>query len=214
MHKKSAKNNWVFKGGAKGFSFLLFIGLAVFPCVRKQSSADQETEKILARCRARKESMDIKKLFALADRAKTIREGQNYALPNAVFCVLLDALFKGDEDAQGLEVELETQDCDGSCAKEAFYDLFVLRLPDGESLCIPASLLCTETAMALTKRATICAREEHGRVMERGRLTEYFELWDELEGAWGPSPIYPYSLEEAVSNHLTDVAAHCGGLLR
>ncbi len=165
----------------------------------------------------RKGSMDIKKLFALADRAKDIGAGENYTLPNTVFCLLLDALFRGEEAAKGLVVELETDDPAGECASQAHYDLFVLRLESGdERLCIPAPLLRVPTAMALTKRANVLERNEHCRAHERpAKDWEYRELWDELHGEWdpSPSPIHPLWPLAAVNRHLNKEALVNGGFV-
>ncbi len=160
--------------------------------------------------------MDIKKLFALADRAKTIGGGEDYSLPNAVFCVLLEALFRGNEEAQGLVVDLETEDDEGHFADQAYYDLFVLRLPGGnEKLCIPAPLLRVETAMAMTKRANRVGRVEHSREHEAPGEWELSELWDELHGEWepSPSPIHPYWPLAAVNRHLNKEALVRGGFV-
>ncbi|MES2087951.1 MAG: hypothetical protein V4467_03070 [Patescibacteria group bacterium] len=152
--------------------------------------------------------MDIKKLFALADRAKTIEAGQNYALPNAVFCVLLDVLFKGKEGAQSLRVELETEDSDGLYVNEAYYDLFVLRHSDGEGLCIPAPLLHVETAMTLTKRALVTVRGQHDRQHEPAESEEFFRLWEQFH-----EEVSPARLLDSVREHLSKSARLAAGFL-
>ncbi len=135
--------------------------------------------------------MNIQKLMHVADRAKTIGEG-DYTLPNAVFALLLAEYFAQRQTEDGaaeqketLSLMLETQDEKGVSPSEAHYDLFVLSLKGGEnertaSLCIPAPLVEPRAIIAAMKSATCDYRGEHNRECEDGEAGELDELWSEL----------------------------------
>ncbi len=128
--------------------------------------------------------MNIQKLYELSERAKTIGGGQDYALANAVFCVVIDHLYHvGGGKMDGLALFLETQDEDGWYAEEAYYDLFALHFTDEEKdlvFTIPVPLINTVAAVSMTKNSTITARDEHRRSYESGAEGELEVLWQQL----------------------------------
>ena len=120
--------------------------------------------------------MDFQKIVEIANRSKDLSGGQDYALANAAFAVLLQEYFYG---AGGLGLELETNDEGGESVSETFYD--VVGIKAGESsLCIPLPLLEPCTIAAVVKRAQFIPRGEHRRTYKDGLTEEKAALWAEL----------------------------------
>lgn len=140
----------------------------------------------------RKIEMNIKKMFVLADVAKTIGQGQDYSLANAVFCFILQAIYgPGGENLQKtIKVGLETEDEAGDCHAQSYYDLVVLtcytseEFKDGVELSIPIPVLSPAVAVDLVKKAysagAVFGRTQHQRKYRPANEDEMQELWEEF----------------------------------
>lgn len=117
-------------------------------------------------------------LIQIANRAKTIGEGEDYVLANTIFAVLLDQWFVQGPESE-LSLVIESQDPDGSSSYQAHYD--VVRLQSGgESLCIPLPLLAFTSAVAVVKAVERVEQQQHFRVYEEPKLGELDALWKEF----------------------------------
>jgi hypothetical protein len=163
--------------------------------------------------------MNIQKLMHVANRAKTIGNG-DYTLPNVIFAILLEKYFgarneltevlnakieKGLTDV--LDVNLETKESDGYSPEEVQYDLLtILAKPSTEevtlaSVCIPIPLLNFYSAIAAMKKARIVERGEHMRNYEEPKVWERSDLWEKVLTAI-PSDI----IVQCVEKHIADEA--------
>ena len=124
---------------------------------------------------------EVKELITLANAAKTAND---YETANLAFAKLFNVYqcmdswgFKDNEDAH-LVAGVETQDDEGSCLDEAYYDLAVINYDDSEaeiSLCIPTPLLSPMAIASFYKAADYTderhqSRREH--IQEEAAETE------------------------------------------
>ncbi len=154
----------------------------------------------------------------IANRAKTLSGGRNYALANILFAAVLEVVFTQrsagtwcvpvsnlEKEGVTTEVVLETQDTTGACHREAYYDLLVVECLNKEgilegSLCIPLPLLDPLTLGGLLKKVTIGAKRDHDRDFEVDNA-ELLTLWDRVL-----SEIDPGTLLDLATSHLTPKA--------
>lgn len=124
-------------------------------------------------------SDQIKSLMAIANRAKTIGQGEDYLLANAIFAFLLEKEFEGNEN---LSILWETQDKKGKNPRESHYDIVTIIFSGENSykeLSLPAPLLKTSAAVTALKRAFVVDRSKHRRSFEEGGAKEMRELMRE-----------------------------------
>lgn len=131
----------------------------------------------------------MKRLFEIASRAKTIGGGQDYRLPNMIFCWVLEAFFWhhqdglwSTEDGEEIALRLETNDPSGSNLDETYYDLLVIQWSsddEEDSMVIPLPLLRPLSVGTAMKVVEIVDRGDHCRDLEDSEEGERRRLFDE-----------------------------------
>jgi hypothetical protein len=156
-------------------------------------------------------------LLQLADRAKN---GWDYPLANAIFAILLDKYYASqlprEEDGGDWWLEWETQDIEGKCPGEVYYDLAVICCHGSDgivSLCIPVPLLARDAAILVLKSARRVDRREHHRALGSENPDESKKLWEEFAAAASQDEamdaVSHFLEKEAAATCAPLVEAHC-----
>ncbi len=91
------------------------------------------------------------------------------------------------------KVRIETQDKDGTSTYDSYYDLVVIVLPTGETMCIPTPLLNTLAVASFYKKGEVCDKMPHRREVvslnEEDEAAMTYRLLGELLALYSESKI-------------------------